>query len=96
MPPTTKRTKVPTPMVTLASLRASHGLTQEALATKVAAITGQTFTNASLSAIEKGHRGASRDTLSALETSLHLKPGSLLVTYEPSHARRPALEEVAS
>ena len=76
-------------MVSLAAVRQSHGLTQDAMAAKVAAITGNTFTNASLSAIEKGHRGASAETLAAIELALSLKAGSVAVDYTPTHARRP-------
>lgn len=75
-------------MVRLGDLRASLGLTQDAVCQQVAAITNKSFTKGALSAIEKGHRGASAETLFALEVALRLPPGSLQVTYSPSHDRR--------
>lgn len=92
MAPTTKyetqRRKVQPPLVPLAALRASLGLTQDEVCKSVAAITNKSFTKGALSAIELGHRGASAATLSALEVALRLPAGSLVVGYEPSHDRR--------
>lgn len=83
-----QRPKVQAPLVTLAAHRASHGLTQTIVCEQVSAITNKSFTKGALSAIEQGHRGASAETLAALEVALRLTPGSLVVTYEPSHDRR--------
>lgn len=87
-PPPEKRQPVQPPLVTLAAHRSSHGLTQQDVCQGVKAITNKTFTKGALSAIELGHRGASAETLAALEVVLKLPPGSLRVTYEPSHDRR--------
>lgn len=89
------RQKVQPPMVTLAAHRASHGLTQTAVCEQVEAITNKSFTKGALSAIETGTRGASAETLAALEVALRLKPGTLVVTYEPSHDRRKRTEVAA-
>lgn len=86
-----QRPKVQPPMVRLGDVRASHGLTQEAVCQQVKAITNKSFTKGALSAIEQGHRGASTETLAALEVALRLPAGSLRVTYEPSHDRRKAV-----
>lgn len=89
-PPPEKRPAVQPPLVTLAAHRSSHGLTQDDVCQQVRAQTNKSFTKGALSAIEKGHRGASAETLAALEVALRLPPGSLVVTYEPSHDRRKA------
>lgn len=83
-----QRPKVQPPVIALADLRGALGLTQQAVCDQVAAITDKSFTKGALSAIEQGHRGASAETLAAIETSLRLKPGALMVTYAPSHDRR--------
>lgn len=77
------------PVAPLAAIRASHSLTQEVVCQQVASITNKTFTKGALSAIEQGHRGASAETLAALETALRLPSGSLVVDYDPGHDRRP-------
>lgn len=91
-----QRRKVQAPLVPLAALRAALGLTQTEVCNSVEAITNKTFTKGALSAVENGHRGASAETLAALETALRLQPGSLVVGYEPSHDRRKAELEAAS
>lgn len=91
---TKQRRKVQAPLVPLAALRAALGLKQTEVCNGVEAITNKTFTKGALSALENGHRGASAETLAALEVVLRLPAGSLLVNYEPSHARR-KLEDVA-
>lgn len=83
-----QRPKVQPPAVRLGDVRASHGLTQDVVCQQVAAITNKSFTKGALSAIEQGHRGASAETLAALEVALRLPAGSLVVSYAPSHARR--------
>lgn len=89
MPKTTKpRERMQPPVITLAGLRGALGLTQAAVCEQVAAITNKPFTKGALSAIEGGLRGASAETLAALEVALRLAPGSLLTTYPPSHPRR--------
>lgn len=83
-----QRPKVEPPLVPLAAFRASHGHTQEYVAERVRAITNKTFTKAALCAIEKGHRGASPETLAALETVYRLPAGSFVLNYAPTHDRR--------
>lgn len=90
-----QRDKVPAPLVPLAAHRSSHGLTQDEVCKGVAAITNKTFTKGALSAIELGHRGASAETLAALEVVLRLPAGSLVVGYKPTHDRRKR-EDVAA
>lgn len=83
-----QRRKVQPPAAPLAALRSALGLTQTHVCQGVEAITNKTFTKGALSAIENGHRGASAETLAALEVVLRLPAGSLVVNYEPSHDRR--------
>lgn len=83
-----QRDKVTPPLIPLAAHRASHALTQDDVCKVVSAITNKSFTKGALSAIEKGHRGASAETLAALEVALRFPPGTLVVDYAPSHARR--------
>ncbi len=85
-----QRQKVQAPLVPLSALRSSLGLTQTEVCKGVEAITNKTFTKGALSAIENGHRGASAETLAALEVVLRLPAGSLVVNYAPSHDRRKA------
>lgn len=83
-----QRRKVQAPLVPLSALRASLGLTQAEVCKGVEAITDKTFTKGALSAVENGHRGASAETLAALEVVLRLPSGSLVVNYAPGHDRR--------
>lgn len=83
-----QRPKVTPPMVGLADLRKSHRMTQASVCDEVSAIIDKSFTDGALSTIEKGHRGASAEVLAALEQVFGLAPGSLVVSYEPSHDRR--------
>lgn len=90
-----QRPKRNPPIVGLADLRGALGLTQDAVCEQVTAITDKSFTKGALSAIELGHRGASAETLAALETAMRLKPGALIVDYDPSHHRRKPGKAVA-
>lgn len=83
-----QRPKRTPPHMSLRDVRAVAGLTQEAVCQRVAAITDKTFTKGALAAIELGHRGASEETLAAIETALGAPAGSLVLTYQPSHVRR--------
>lgn len=83
-----QRPKKNPPVATLADIRGAMGLTQTAVCDQVSALTNKTFTKGALSAIEQGHRGGSAETLAALEVALRLRPGALLVDYDPSHDRR--------
>lgn len=90
-----RREKVPPPFVALADLRGALGLTLDAVCEQVRAITDQSFTRGALSAIELGHRGASPETLSALEVVLRIKPGRLRTGYWPTRPRRKAEDPAA-
>lgn len=90
-----QRRKVQPPVAPLSALRAALGITQTEVCNGVEAITNKTFTKGALSAIENGHRGASAETLAALETVMRLPTGSLVVTYAPSHDRRKVEEPAA-
>lgn len=86
-----QRPKKQPPMAGVRAIRAALGLTQDAVCERVTAITNKSFTKGALSAVELGHRGASAETLAALETALSMPQGSLVVTYDISHARRKEL-----
>lgn len=90
-----QRPKRNPPVAGLADIRGALGLTQTAVCEQVSAITDKTFTKGALSAIEKGHRGASAETLAAIETAMRLRPGALRVDYDPSHDRRKQDDEAA-
>lgn len=91
-----QREKRPAPVVSLAGIRIRLGMTQREVCEKVSLILGKSFTVGALSALEKGHRGASPETLSAIQVALGLRPGDLTVPYEPSHSRRKQIEEDAA
>jgi hypothetical protein len=76
------------PFVGLAGIRRLVGLKQHEVCAKVEAILGKSFTTGALSAIEKGHRGASPEVLGAIQTALGIHPGDLETAWEPSHSRR--------
>lgn len=87
-----QRAKVTPPHVSFNALRVRLGLKQEDVRRKVEVILGKSFTPGAMSAIEKGHRGASAEVLAALETALGLRPGDLVTNYEPGHVRRKLAE----
>lgn len=82
-----QRPKVTQPHIPLTGLRIALGLKQTEVCEKVELILGKSFTKGALSAIENGHRGASAETLAALEVALGLRPGDLVTDYAPSHSR---------
>ncbi|MGV9181837.1 helix-turn-helix domain-containing protein [Arcanobacterium canis] len=71
------------PHVTLRGLRRRLGYTLEQIAQRSG------VSRATLSAIETGERGASRETLVALTFALDLEPGALTTDYEPRLRRTP-------
>lgn len=89
---TQRRPKCKPPVVVLglANIRKAMGLKQTDVCAAVAEITGESFTPGALSAIETGTRGASPQTLTAIEAALSLPVGALHVSYDPSHNRRKA------
>lgn len=82
-----QRPKVTPPHVGLVALRNALGRKQVDVCREVAEILGRPFTPGALSAIENGHRGASAETLAAIEIALGLRAGDLVTDYEPSHSR---------
>lgn len=86
--PPKKREQVEPPHVPLAALRIRLGLKQAEVCEEVSRLLEKSFTTGALSAIENGLRGASPETLVAIQTALGLRPGDLVVDYEPSHSRR--------
>lgn len=90
-----QRPKRTPPHIGLADLRKALGKTQDQVCHEVAARTDKSFTKGALSAIEKGLRGPSAETVAALEGALGLRPGALVLDYEPSHDRRPVLDEAS-
>lgn len=82
-----QRPKVTPPHISLVALRNAVGLKQVDVCREVANLLGKSFTPGALSAIENGHRGASAETLAALEVALGLRDGDLVVDYQPGHTR---------
>lgn len=71
------------PHVSLGDLRAVSGKTLDQICALASEELGKPFTRGALSAIENGHRGASRPVLGALEVAYGLRPGSLTTDYSP-------------
>lgn len=71
------------PHLSIGDLRSVSGQTLEQVCEAVSEALGQPFTRGALSAIENGHRGASRPVLRALEVAYGLRPGALVTDYEP-------------
>lgn len=71
------------PHVSLGDLRSVSGKTLDQVCEAVSETLGKPFTRGALSAIENGHRGASRPVLEALEVAYGLRPGSLDTNYVP-------------
>ena len=90
-----QRRRVTPPHVPLVAVRNALGLKQVDVAAEVSRILGKSFTKGGLSAIENGHRGASAETLAAIEIALGLRDGDLVTDYTPTHSRRRA-DEVAA
>lgn len=71
------------PHVSLGDLRAVSGKTLDQICALVSEELGKPFTRGALSAIENGHRGASRAVLAALEVAYGLRPEALTTNYVP-------------
>ena len=78
-----QRPKRVPPHLSLGDLRAVSGKTLDQICGLVSEELGRPFTRGALSAIENGHRGASRPVLSALEIAYGLRPGALTTDYLP-------------
>lgn len=79
-----QRPAVAPPFVSLKALRKACHLTLEEVCARVADLTDQTLTRGALSAIENGHRGASRETLEALARAYDID----VADFEASHRLR--------
>lgn len=86
MPQRTKqvkeRAKVTPPHVSLWDLRAACGLTLDQVCDRMAEA-GHSISRGGLSGIEKGHRGASRQVLAALEDAYGLRAGAITTSFVP-------------
>lgn len=73
------------PHVSLKSLRKATGLTVEQVAAKVADVLGldEPLNRGTISAIETGKRGASRQMLDAIAAAYGLESGDITTDYEP-------------
>ncbi|MEH3135918.1 MAG: helix-turn-helix transcriptional regulator [Mycolicibacterium neoaurum] len=80
-----QRTKVPAPMVPLAILRKSQGITLQAVCDHINAEFSfkRPVERGTISAIENGHRGASAQMLAAIASALNIPNGSIDTQYEP-------------
>lgn len=78
-----QREKVTPPQVSLGALRRACGLTLDALCERYEETTGNELQRGSLSGIENGHRGASREVLAGLEDTYGLNRGDIFTTYRP-------------
>lgn len=84
-----KQPPVNPPHVSLRSLRRATGLSLEQVCAAVTDITGAktSVTRGTLSAIETGLRGPSRQMLDALAVAYGLDPGDITTDYEPRNRR---------
>lgn len=71
------------PHVSLGDLRSVSGKTLDEVCEAASEALGKPLTRGALSAIENGHRGASRPVLEALEIAYGLRPGALVTNYMP-------------
>lgn len=85
-----QRTRKVPPHVSLGDLRAVSGKTLDQICALVTEEMGRPFTRGALSAIENGHRGASRPVLTALEVAYGLRPGALTTDYTPRNREEAA------
>ncbi|MEZ0366766.1 helix-turn-helix domain-containing protein [Mycobacterium sp. pUA109] len=77
------------PHLPLKALREVTDTTLEELAIGIGEILDSTPpSRGTLSAIETGRRGASRELLSAIEEFFHLSPGTITTTYRPRPTAR--------
>jgi transcriptional regulator with XRE-family HTH domain len=78
-----QRPKRQPPVVPLAALRKSHGLTQPEVLARVKDATGRAYTVGALSALEKGHRGGSEQFLEDIAGVFGLEAVELWTDYAP-------------
>lgn len=75
------------PHVSLRDVRVASQMSLDDLRERMRDVTGREISNGTLSAVETGQRGASRELLSDLEAALGLPHGSISTTYLPRHER---------
>lgn len=73
----------PAPMVSIRVLRAVAGLTVDALVARIEEETGRRYTRGAISAIENGHRGASRELIDGLAAAYGIDPADIRTEYTP-------------
>lgn len=79
----TQRDRRTPPHVSLGDLRTVSGKTLDQVCEAASETLGRPLTRGALSAIENGHRGASREVLAALEIAYGLRPDSITTDYAP-------------
>jgi transcriptional regulator with XRE-family HTH domain len=79
-----QRPRLVPPRAGVGAIRNAKGMTLEQVCDRMTEQLGRTYTRGALSAIENGHRGASRAVLAALEVALDLRAGDLVTDYEPT------------
>lgn len=79
------RPRVTAPHIPLSALRRKLGYTLEAVADRIGEQTGTRPERGTLSAIELGHRGASKEMLEALAQVYDIDPKLIDTTYIPRH-----------
>lgn len=87
-----QRPKRQPPVVPLACLRKSHGLTQPDVLARIEEASGRKYTVGALSALEGGHRGGSEQFLSDIAAVYGLEVVDLWTDYVP---RAQASEDAA-
>lgn len=71
------------PHVSIGDLRNATGLTIDQFIERMKETTGLVATRGSISAIENGQRGASKDLLRAIALTYGLKPDAVTTDYQP-------------
>ncbi|MFE3229292.1 XRE family transcriptional regulator [Nocardia sp. NPDC059228] len=78
----TRERKAP-PYVSLRDVRVAAKLTLDDVRRRLWLISGREISNGTLSAVETGQRGASRELLADIEAALNLPASSISTTYLP-------------
>ncbi|SIK42041.1 helix-turn-helix domain-containing protein [Mycobacteroides abscessus] len=77
------RAQLTPPHVPIRALRHLAGLTLDGLADLIEDATGVRYTRGTLSAVESGLRGTSKELLAGIEVAYGLEPGTITTTYRP-------------
>lgn len=83
-----QRERVAPPRAPIGAVRNALGLTLDQVRERMSEVLGKPYSRGALSALENGHRGASREVLDALEIALGLRSGDLHTEYAPSENTR--------